>query len=41
VVAVSGTILRNDRPYAACTLQQGLPVAVAGGTAIPLGIVPP
>lgn len=41
VVAVSGTILRNDRPYAVCTLQQGVPVAVAGGSAIPLGIVPP
>jgi hypothetical protein len=41
VVAVSGTILRNDRPYAVCTLQQGVPVAVAGGSVFPLGIAPP
>src|SRR6185503_7524034 len=36
VVAVKGIILRNDRPFAECTLQNGIPIAVAGGTVIPL-----
>ena len=37
VVAVSGTVLRNDQPFAECTLQNGVPVAVAGNTVLPLG----
>jgi hypothetical protein len=36
VVATSGRILRNDTPFAECTLQNGSPVAVAGGSVIPL-----
>jgi hypothetical protein len=36
LVAVSGVILRNDQPFAQCTLQNGLPVAVVGTTVIPL-----
>lgn len=36
LVAVSGIILRNDQPFAQCTLQNGIPVAVAGSTVISL-----
>lgn len=36
VYAVAGTILRNDQPFAECVLNNGIPVAVAGGRAIPL-----
>jgi hypothetical protein len=36
VVATSGRILRDDKPFAECMLQNGVPVAVAGANVIPL-----
>jgi hypothetical protein len=41
VAAVSGQIIRNDRPFANCGLQNGIPVAVANGTVIPLATAGP
>jgi len=38
VVSASGTIERNDQPFAEVALRAGLPVAIAGGTVIPLQI---
>jgi hypothetical protein len=38
VLALSGQILRNGAPFATCTLQGDRPVAIAGGTAIPLAL---
>ncbi len=36
LAALRGLILRNDQRFAECSLQNGLPVAVAGGVPIPL-----
>jgi len=38
VVSTSGAILRDDRPWAQVTLQNGVAVAVAGGTVFPLAL---
>src|SRR5262245_40301172 len=37
IVVVSGAILRNEKPFAECTLQNGVPVAVDGGGVFPPG----